>query len=347
MDWSAGYHATWRVYQVDRRTWADARLVSGVSKVDIERTCDDDVPLLERGSMVVDVPVGQEFEEGYYRIVMTATQGDESQRVDVATLLCCSVEGDVDRSVDVREVMGRSVLYPASTTELEAGSYAPAGVDGVSFCAGLLRSSINAPIMTSGSFTLDEHHVYDNGTKVLDAVWELLDAGGYVLQIAGDGTVSIVPMPSAPDLPLDRAHARLLHPGIHHELDYSEVPNRFTASDGTEEAVAVNDDPQSVTSTVHRGWFHDMRDDSPTRVNGETLQAYAERRLEEESMVYDTRTYTREWWPGVRPYSIVRGSIASVELDGDLRVVSQSLECGLGITVQEQARRETYTWMRT
>lgn len=346
MDWSAGYSATWRVYRVDRRTWADAGLLGGVSEVSIERTCDEDAPLLERGSMTMDANVGAAFEEGYYRVVMTATQGSESRRVDVATLLCCSVSGDANRNVDVREVLGRSVLYPASTTDLEVGSYAPAGVDGVAFCADLLRSCINAPVVTQGRFTLDEHHVFDNGTKVLAAVWEVLDAGGYVLQIAGDGTVSIMPKPTEPDLLLDRAHARLLHPGVHHELDYSEVPNRYIASDGTDEAVAVNDDPASVTSTVTRGWVHDVRDDSPTRVNGETLQAYAERRLEEESMVYDARTYGREWWPGVVPFSLVRGSMASVELDGDMRVVTQSLSCGRGITVEEQSRRETYTWRR-
>ena len=78
----------------------------------------------------------------------------------------------------------------------------------------------------------------------------------------------------------------------------------------------------------------------------ETLTAYAQRRLEEESMVYDVRTYTREWWPDIFPFSVVRGSLASVDLDGDLRVVSQTLTCGLGITVEEQSRRETYTWRR-
>jgi len=346
MDWSAGYRASWRVYRVDRRTWADAELLGGVSEVTVERTCDEDAPLLERGSMTVDAAIGNAFEEGYYRVVMTATQGDESQRVDVCTLLCCSISGDVDRGVDVREVLGRSVLYPASVTELETGSYAPAGVDGVAFCADLLRACINAPVETSGRFTLDENHVFDNGTKVLAAVWKVLDAGGYVLQVAGDGTVSVMPKPTEPDMTLDMAHARMLHTLIHHDLDYSEVPNRYIASDGGDEAVAVNDDPNSVTSTVARGWVHDVRDESPTRVNGETLLAYAQRRLEEESMVYDSRTYSREWWPNVHPYSVVRGSIASVGLDGDLRVVRQSLACGRGITVEEESRREVHAWTR-
>lgn len=346
MDWSAGYSASWRVFRVDRRTWADASVAPNVVSVSVERTCDEDTPLLERGGMTVDAIPGEGFEEGYYRVVMTATQGGESVRVDVATLLCSATNGSVDRGNDALEIQGRSVLYPASRRYLESGSYAPAGIDGVSWCAGLLRAAINAPVETEGSFTLDEHYVFDDGTTVLEAVWKVLGAGGFVMQIAGDGTVRVLPTPSEPALSLDGAHARLLHPGTEYTTDLSEVPNRFIARENGVETVAVNDDPESVTSTVYRGWESDARDDSPTRVNGETLMAYAERMLEEKSTVRDVRTYSREWWPNVLPYSLVRGSLASVGLDGDLRVVSQSLACGNGIVVEEESQREVRTWTR-
>lgn len=345
-DWTGGYSSLWRVFRVDRDTWADAELVSGVTAVSVERSCDEDSPTLERGSMSVDLAPGDTFDEGYYRIVMTAVQDGSAERVDVATLLCSSIEGEVNRGNDANEVQGRSVLYPASKTELESGSYAPAGVDGVRYAADLLRATINAPVETEGSFTLDEHYVFDTGSTVLAAVWKVLDAGSYVLQIEGDGTVRIVPKPTEPVLVLDRANARLLHPAVQHRLDYSEVPNRYKVNENGTEVMAVNDDPYSVTSTVMRGWTLDMRDDSPARVNGETLDAYAKRKLEEKSMVYDSRTYSREFWPDVHPYSIVRGSLSSVKLDGDLRVVSQSLTCGKGIVVEEEARREVYTWQR-
>ena len=345
-DWTEGYSSTWRVFRVDRDTWADAELVEGVVAVSVERTCDEDSPTLERGTMTVDIAPNATFSEGYYRIAMTAMQDGTAERVDVATLLCSSSEGDVNRGNDARDVQGRSVLYPASRTELESGSYAPAGIDGVRYVAGLLRATINAPVETEGSFVLDEHYVFDNGSTVLAAAWKVLDAGSYVLQIAGDGTVRVVPKPTEPSLVLDRAHARLLHPNVHHRLDYSEVPNRYKVNDNGTEVVAVNDDPNSVTSTVYRGWTLDARDDSPARVNGETLDAYANRKLEEASMVYDSRTYSREWWPDVYPHSVVRGSLSSVMLDGDLRVVSQSLTCGKGIVVEEEARREVYTWQR-
>ena len=62
------------------------------------------------------------------------------------------------------------------------------------------------------------------------------------------------------------------------------------------------------------------------------------------STVRDERTYTREWWPGVHPGDIVRGSLASAGLDGDMRVSAQSFECGAGIVVTENAYGEVRTW---
>jgi hypothetical protein len=121
------------------------------------------------------------------------------------------------------------------------------------------------------------------------------------------------------------------------------VPNRFTALERGEMATAVNE-TGSPASRDARGYWHDETDDAPKRVNGETLAAYAARRLEELSIVPDERTYTREWWPGVLPGSVVRGSMEG--LSGDMRVESQEIECSHGLTVQEAASREVYAWRR-
>lgn len=347
IDWRSGYTSSWRVFRVNPDTWADGSAVENVSSVSFETTTDEDAPLLGRGSMTVDVPVGSAFDEGYYRVVLTAHQGGSMERVNVCTLLCSTTEGDINKGVDVRDVQGRSVLYPASVMMLEDGSYAPAGVNGARWCADVLRGCINAPIVVRGGFTLVDHHVFDPGTYALTAIWDVLNAGNHVIRIAGDGTVTILPMPSEPTITLDSANARLLHPGIHHSLDYSEVPNRYKVVDGSVSVVAVNDDPDSVTSIPYRGWVHDKRDESPIRVNGETHAAYAARRLEEESTVKDSRTYSREWWPDLAPFDVVRGSLASVDMDGDLRVMRQAVTCGVGITVEEESYLEVKTWQRT
>jgi len=348
IDWQAGYRSEWRVYRVSRETWADAGEVLGVSSVRVERSDDGDAPELESGALSLDMDPLDEFGEGYVRIAMVATQGGETERVDVATLLASATGSDVDRSVAATDVTCRSVLHPAATTLLTLGSYAPMGADGVAWAAGVLRACLNAPVVAEGSFVLDSHYVFDDGASALAAAWRVLRAGGHTIQVEGDGTVRILPQPDEPALELSRASARLLHNGVRRELDYSDVPNRYRAVENGVEAVAVNDDPDSVTSTVQRGWVRDAPlDSSPLRVGGETLAAYCARRLEEESTVRDERSYSREWWPGVYPGSLVRGTLGGVGLDGDLRVTRQTVTCDHGLVVEETAGREVHTWVRT
>ena len=88
----------------------------------------------------------------------------------------------------------------------------------------------------------------------------------------------------------------------------------------------------------------DEVDESPTPVNGESLEAYAVRRLEEMSILENERSYTREYTPGVYLYDIVRGSIPGLE--GDMWVKDQTVNCGKGITVEEKAVRKEALWRR-
>lgn len=344
--WERGGYTvlSWRVFRVDPITWADAELVTKVSGMTVARDWSDSSPTIERGSFIVDKAVGETFEEGYYRIAMTADQGGVAERVNVATLLCASTSDTIERGVSAVEVEGRSVLYPASTAKMDVGSYAPMGVNGAEWAARMLRSCVNAPVIVTGGFILEDHVVYDVGASVLDAVWLVLRAGNHLLRILGDGTIVVAALPTEPTLPLDLAHARLLRPGIKRSLDLSEVPNRYIAIDGPRRAMAVNSDPESETSTVRRGWHSDVVDTSPVRVNGETLDSYCSRRLEEESTVEDARSYTREWWPDALPGDLARGTLNGCGLEGDFRIRSQQLTCDKGITVEEESVREVRTW---
>ena len=349
VDWGGGGYTVvaWLFYRVDRDTWADAYEVPYVTSISVSRDVSDEHGTIERGSIEVDMAVGAEFEEGYYRVVMVAQQDGSVERVNVATLLCSSSSSTTERHVSGHSINGRSVLQPASTTILQLGSYAPAGADGAEWAGTLLASAVNAPVTVDGGFRLETPIVFDEGSTVLNAVWTVLDAGGYVMQISGSGVIGIVPKPTEPSLDLDLAHARMVQTEFQRELDYSEVPNRYFAVEDGVSSGAINDDPTSVTSTVYRGWYSDVRDTSPVRVDGESLFAYCERKLEEASMVEDKRIYKREWWPDVLPFSIVHGSLSSVGFDGDFRVVSQQITCNRGIVVEERASREVYTWQRT
>lgn len=336
MEWEQSYTSSWRVFRVNRETWADGDLIADIDSASVTRTADG--MLLESGS----IEVTGELESDYYRIVMTAAQSGVEERVDVATLLFDITGGDHNFGRTAQDMDGYSVLYPASKASILAGEYAPAGANGAEYAKNLLESSINAPVEAEGEFVLGEHIVHEIGSSVLEAVWAVLDAGSFVIQIDGRGVVHIRPMPTEPDLVLDSSGTRLMSNGIDFQTDISDVPNRYVVIEDENITIAMNDDAASPISTVNRGYVVDMVDESPTPVNGETLADYAVRRLEEESILKDTRTYAREYTPDVYLYSLIRASIDGLE--GDYRVESQTISCSHGIELKEKASREVKLW---
>lgn len=336
IDWTKSYTATWRVFRVNKDTWADGEMLKRVDSASISRTADGKA--LESGS----IEVSGEFQTDYYRIAMTANQGGELERVDVATLLFEVSGGEVNFGRTAHDVDGYSVLHPAMTTAVTLGEYAPKGVDGVQYAKELLESSINAPVEAEGSFTLNDHVVHELGSSVIDAVWAVLDAGNYVIQIDGRGVVHIRPRPTQPSLTINNASIGMLTNGISFSADMGEIPNRYIVIEDDSITIASNDDPESPVSTASRGYFVDVVDTSPTPVDGKTMAEYAHDMLKRLSIMKDERTYVREYAPDVYLYSLVRASING--LQGDLRVISQSITCDKGIAVQERVAREVTLW---
>ena len=280
---------------------------------------------------------------------MVAEQAGEVVRIDVATLVAMSKGGTVERGADRMSLDCRSVLWPASVGRVAPGTWCPSGTDGAAWAADLLAGCVMAPVSVEGTFTVDADVVMDLGASALECAWRVLRAGDFVASVDGGGRVRVGPRRTAPDLPLDEAGARLLSPSVSHDLDWSGVPNRWRAVDGDVVAEATNVDPTSPTSYVLRGYWHDGDgiDDSPLPVDGEGLYGYCARKLEEASVALDSRSYTRKFWPGVGPGSLVRATLPGWGMEGDLRVQRQTLDCGNGILVTEEAAREVAAWVRS
>ena len=349
IDWTRGYSATFRLYEVDPDTWADAGRLFGATSAQVERTDDGDAPELESSSINIDMDVGTDFRERLLRLVMIAEQDGVRERVDVCTQRYAATSGNTQMGYTTRSLKGRSVLHVAatSTTSLVYGPYVPAGSDGPAEVARMLTAAGVGQVSVDGSFILDEPYVFDRSESVLKSAWAILKAGGYRIRIDGRGAVTVLPraeMGGAHALDLSGDLVRLVIPGIGDELDWSDVPNCYVAEEGSEIAIAINDDPLSQTSTVMRGYRHDKYDTSVIRINGESLEAYAARRLAEESVAKDSRDIEREWWPNVYPGDIVRASLPRDGMQGKFRVRRQSLKCGAGIVVTEHSEREVTSW---
>lgn len=351
IDWTRGYSCRWRVYEVKQDTWADGPMIAQAdasansSFATVERSLEGDAPLIESGSLRIIQDIGETWNERYARIAMIADQNGELERSNIATLLFSTNTGDIAFSANTLRAVGYSVLYPASVARIDIGSYAPAGADGAALAGRLLRQVIKAPVVVEGSFILSSHVVYDIGESILSIVWKLLRAGKFTIRISGLGVVHIGPERDTPSLLLDQEHARILRETtVPHDMDTSDIPNHYVAIDGSEIGEAINDDIRSIVSVPYRGYRYDKIDTYPIRIGGETLTAYCRRKLEEESVAQNTYELTREWWPDVCVGDIIRTSLASLDMEGDFRIVKQTLTCHYGVTVEEQVRKDVHLW---
>lgn len=317
-----------RVHEVDPHTWLPVREVKGVESFCVKRSTSDDAPLLESG----DMDASEEITEGYYRVTAMTASGEA---VDVATLLMVPDGATYSYQTWGGGVSGKSVLTPASERRFRPGSYVPKGTDGAAYCARLLREVIAAPVSVEGSFALGDHVVHDLGQSYLDGIWEVLDAGAFCIQIAGNGTVNIRPKPIMPALTISTSERGMLMPEIGRSYPIEDVPNVLKVYDVEQEAEARNDDPASPTSTVARGRVIEEVEESPTRKEGETLANYAIRRLAELSDVYETLDVEREHVAGIMPYSVIEANLPEAGISGTFRVMSQTIECELGMKVGE------------
>lgn len=320
--------SSWRVRRIDPDMWLPIEEVHHVRSASIKRSINDgSCPLLESG----EITLSDTIDEGYYRIELLRSSGD---LINIATLLFLPDDSDYSFGAWNGSASGRSVLAPAAEKKFKPGIFAPKGVDAPTWAADKLREAIKAPVSVEGSFKLGEHVVFDLGSSYLDGVWKVLDVGGFCIQIAGDGSVTIRSKAQEPSL-IITSDGKGLSPKITRSLPIDDVPNVLKVYEGANEATARNDDPESPTSTVSRGREIEVVEDSPTKEEGESLANYTSRRLAELSEVYETFDVEREFVDGIYPYSIVRVNLPAPGVAGDLRIMSQDIECEYDINVGE------------
>lgn len=332
IDWGASVSHRWRLVVVDLPTWEDGDEVRGAMEVSVSR--DRGGSMLESGSATIAMGIDEIPREFVGRIEMLAKQGALVERHPVSTMRFIPGRSVIHAGRRLAEYDCYSVLRPADTRKMEAGAYVPKGVDAAAWVVMMLGECMKAPVTAAGSFTLTEHYDFDGSSSRLESVWEVLDSIGWCLRVNERGEVTVMPLPTEPALILDNANAKLLDPELESDDCLADTVNYWVAVDGDNRAEAI-DDSDLPTSYTQRGYYVEEFEESPARLDGETLQAYVNRRLEESMSVVGTRTYTRSWIPDVLPFDIVRGSIANVGLDCDMRVKSQTLELGAVAKVTE------------
>lgn len=334
---------------VDVSTWQGTEPISGVKSIKVVNKANDEVPKIQSGSISVVIPEGERFPTGWYRIEMVGYDGSGSAtRLELATLLFEQSSGKNDYGVETVSVSGQSVLKPVEDLHMRNGSYIEKYSNGAEWCLNMLMDSTPAPVVLDDpkGFVVDRYFVFDASTSVLKAVWKILDSAGWVLQIDGDGTIHILDKPKGFEVEFGRENLRYIKPGISYDEDVSDIPNVYKARLGGQYVEVVNDDPDSITSTVSRNYVKDVMETDPVPIDGETLQHYAERMLEESSTVYKTYDYDRDGFFDIKVFDNVFWNIPNVHT-GLMRVLEQTITCEQGISFQERCGEELKLWERS
>lgn len=331
MDFTKGYSSSYRIVKVDAASWTETEAINRVTSVSITHDIDSKAPRVDSADLEVDsMPMG----ECYVRVYMDCRQNGSRTSVPLGTFLLESTgsEGGAFSTWSTAEMW--SVLKPADERILPVGWHAQKGVSSVAKAAELISECCEAPVIyDDGGPSLADNVVAEDDESYLKMAWTLLD-DDWVIVPDGYGRIRIFK-----DSEIHAIEPSEIIGTISEDWDLADIPNTITVTEKERTATATNNDPDSPTSTVARGRIING-DGSGRRKSNETLNMFARRLLKEQSKVTRTASYKREYRT-----DILCGSFVTLpNKEGVWRVITQSVDCKAGATVEETVERIEETW---
>lgn len=349
-NWLSSMKQTFEYYIVDPSTWKDSKKIDNVISSSIN--WDSTAETLGSASISVDEPLG----ECYIRIYMITIQNGISEKHPLGTFLIQTPSFSFDGKT-------KSITLDAYTPLIELKeNYPPLGysltkgmniLDNVS---SLIKENARAPIHGSES----EHVLNSNFVAGMDETWisfltSLLSNANHHFRIDELGRVIFAPNQDTRSLQpvwtYNDDNSSILYPSLNIDHDLYGIPNvvEVIYSKGNEyyRGVAVNDDPDSLISTVSRGRKITHRVTNPSVLgnpNKEEIEEYAKQLLREMSSLEYTLTYKHAYCP-VRVGDCVRLNYKRAGIYGiKAKVISQSIECVPGCPVTEKVVFTAELW---
>lgn len=349
IDWTKSMKQTFEFYEVDPTSWKDKRKLNNIIECSIK--WDSEAETLGSASIKSSESLG----ECYFRAYMIVIQNGLNYRLPLGTFLVQTTTSSFDGK-------SRTVPMEAYTPLLELkDNYPPLGYTvmkdqkiletGARICEDYMRAPI---IMSENDETL-----YTDFTANTDETWLVyltalianakhhleINEMGEVLFAIDQETASLQPIYT-----YDDSNSSILYPDVEDEHDLYGIPNVveviYSKDSSYKYARAVNDNPDSITSTVSRGReiLYRVTDPNIGDPTQSQLEEYAKQVLREKSSVEHTITYSHGWTP-VRVGNCVRLDYARAGMRNiKAKVVSQSFDCKAGCKVSETAVYTINLW---
>ena len=349
-DWLSSMQQTFEYYIVDPKTWKDIELIDTVKSSTIQRDAEAET----LGSATIDMT--ESIGESYIRIYLITIQNGLRERHPLGTFLVQTPSLNFNGRLQNISVDAYTPLIELKESPPPLGYSILKNSNVMDFAYRLVRERARAPVVKTECNTL----LGMNFTASTDDTWLTflsdlianakynfaLDEMGRILLSPYQDTASLQPVWTYND-----DNSSILYPEISVDRDLYGIPNvvEVIHSNGAGYYFvrAVNDDPNSVTSTVSRGREIIHRVNNPDLVGKPTesqVKDYANQLLRELSVLEYTVTYTHGYCP-VRLGDCVRLNYARAGITNiKAKVISQTIKCEPGCPVTEKAVFTTRLW---
>ena len=354
IDWTRSMQQTYEFYTVDPDSWGDKEKITTIESCSITR--DATVDTLGSASFnctgILD--------EQYIRVYLSVKQGEETDRVCLGTFLTQTPTDKFDGKRRAISLDGYTPLIELKQDNPTLGYTVRKNALIMDTAYRLCIGNMRAPVIAANSDkTLYEHFVANTDDTWFTFISDLIANANFSFGLEPEGNVIFEPYTDLasmrPKWIFDDSNSSILLPEITNERDLFNVPNVvevvYSTDNGILTSVAINDDPESITSTVSRGRIVRHRETSPsisenmTGANAQAyLDAYAEKLLRNLSNVEHELTYSHGYCP-VRLGDCVllnyeRAGLVNIRA----KVIRQEIDCETGCTVAETAIYTTQLW---
>lgn len=349
-DWLASMQQTFEYYVVDPATWKDTRQVNNVKSCTINRDADAET----LGSATIDLT--ESLGECYIRIYLVTIQNGVRERHPLGTFLIQTPASSFNGRLQDISVDTYTPLLELKESPPPLGYSIFKGANIMDIAYRLTRERARAPVVkTDNAEILSTDFVCNTNDTWLTFINDLIANAKYTFALDELGRILFAPKQDVASLqPIwtyDDGNSSILYPEISLDHDLYGIPNVvevvYSEGAGYYFYRAINDDSNSLTSTVRRGREIVHRVTDPDLVGSPTMNQikdYANQLLRELSSLEYTITYSHGYCP-VRVGDCVRLNYARAGMtDIKAKVISQSISCVPGCPVTETAVFTAKLW---
>ena len=354
IDWTRSMQQTYEFYTVDPDSWGDKEKITTIESCSISR----DATVDTLGSASFDC--SDILDEQYVRVYLRVKQDGINDRVCLGTYLTQTPSDKFDGKRNNISLDGYTPLIELKQDNPSLGYTVRKDTPIMDTVYRLCVEHMRAPVLAAkNDKNLYNHFVANSDDTWFSYILDLMSNANYNFGLEPDGSVIFEPhielQAMRPVWSYDDGNSSILLPEITNDRDLFNVPNVVEVVYSTDSeiltSVAINDDPNSITSTVSRGHIVRHRETSPNiaeNMKGDNAQSYldtyAERLLRNLSNVEHQLTYSHGYCP-VRLGDCVllnyeRAGLRNVRA----RVIKQDIDCTTGCTVSETAIYTTQLW---